>query len=334
MEDKERVVYFNGKLVPESQAKVSIFCEGQMYGTTIFEMLRSFDKKHFKVDEHLDRLYAGLKYLHIDIPLSKDAMKKVIDEVTEANEPMMYSDDEHRIMINVDRGALGIYQGKIKGLESGPNVIIADFPLRYTTNAMAHLYEIGVNACIPSQRAIPARYLDPKIKNRSRLHYMRANIEVSQMKEEDGIANWALLLDDDGFITEGTGDNFAILKDGVIMTPEGRNCLRGISMHYIEQLVYEAYKGDIYFTECNIEPYDVVTADEAFYTATPFCIMPCVRFNGQNIGDGKPGKITQGLLEQWSKNVGVDIKKQIQDWAKEETGEVVGMTPYGFREKR
>ena len=110
-------------------------------------------------------------------------------------------------MIDVSRGLLGIYHG-IEGLNPGPNVIIADFPLRWTVKGMGKLFDSGMNAVITSQRAIPATLMEPKIKNRSRLFYLMANIEVSLMKGDN---NWALLLDPDGFIAEGSGDT--IIKD-------------------------------------------------------------------------------------------------------------------------
>ena len=134
---------------------------------------------------------------------------------------------------------------------------------------MGSLFDIGINAVITSQRAIPASLMDPKIKNRSRLFYLMANIEASQFKGDN---NWALLLGTDGFITEGTGDNFFIIKDGVVITPEGRDVLRGVSREYVmNELCSEL---NIPVIEKNIEPYDVYNADEAFMTGTPFCIYP------------------------------------------------------------
>ena len=167
-------------------------------------------------------------------------------------------------MIDVTRGLLGIYHG-IEGIQKGTNVIIADFPLRWTVASMGALFDTGINAVITSQRAIPASLLDPKIKNRSRIHYLTANIEASQI---EGDNNWALLLDPDGFIAEGTGDNFFIVKDGTVISPEGRNILRGISRAYImEELCPQL---NIPVVQKNIETYDVYTADEAFMTGTPF----------------------------------------------------------------
>jgi branched-chain amino acid aminotransferase len=210
-------------------------------------------------------------------------------------------------MIDVSRGVLGIYQN-IEGIHKGPNIIIADFPLRWTVAGMGKLFDIGINAVITSQRAIPAHLLDPKIKNRSRIHYNIANIEASQMEGEN---NWALLLDPDGLIAEGTGDNFFIVSKGKILTPEGRNILRGISRAYIFELADEL---GISCRETNIEAYDVHTADEAFMTGTPFCMLPVTSLNGAAIGDGKVGPVFTKLLSAWSKNMDVDIKSQIQKW--------------------
>jgi branched-chain amino acid aminotransferase len=243
------------------------------------------------------------------------------------NENLFEDDDEHRIMIDVTRGLLGIYENNVSNIPGGTNIIIADFPLRWTVSSMGHLYDTGINAVITSQRAIPARLLEPKVKNRSRIHYLMANIEASQFKGKD---NWALLLDEDGFISEGTGDNFFIVKNGEIITPEGRNILRGISRDYIFELAEELR---IPCKEKNIEPYDVIHADEAFMTGTPFCLLPVMRFNGQDISDGKMGSITSQLLDKWSKNVGLDIVQQIKSYSSNNLGSNAP-SPYEFRDKK
>lgn len=313
-EKKSRMVWFNGDLVPESEARISIFDSALMFGDMVFEMTRSFNKVQFKLREHLDRLYASIKYVQIPIKMSIDEMEKHVYETVEANEPLFAKDDEHRIMIDVTRGLLSLYQDVVE-VHKGPNVIIADFPLRLKVTSIAHLYDKGLNAVITAQRAIPAFLLEPKVKSRSRLHYMMANIEVSNCKGED---NWALLLDTDGFIAEGTGTNFFIVKNGKLFTPEPRNTLRGISRKYIIEEIAPQIGISCY--ERNIEPYDVIMADEAFMTGTSFCILPATKFNGIKIGKGKMGKITKMLLDKWSENVGVDIISQIKEYSKSMKG--------------
>jgi len=273
----ERQVWMNGKFVRESDAKISIYDSALMFGDMVFEMTRSFNKKQFKLREHLERLYSGLKILRIQIHLTIDQLEEKVYETIEVNDPLFNDDDEHRVMIDVTRGALSIYHG-ITDIQRETNIIISDFPLRWTVSSMGTLYDTGINAVIPSQRAIPAELLDPKIKSRSRLHYLMANIEVSNYT---GNNNWALLLDTDGYITEGTGDNFFIVKNDVIITPEGRNILRGISRDYIFELAKQLKLKCI---EKNIELYDVYNADEAFMTGTPFCILPVTSLNKVILG--------------------------------------------------
>lgn len=319
-----RKVFYNGEFVDESEAKISIYDSALMFGDMIFEMTRSFNKKQFKLKEHIDRLYASAKYLHIDLEsqMSKAEMEEAVNKTIEVNEPFFEKDDEHRIMIDVTRGLLGLYEDVV-GTRKGINIIIADFPLRWTVASMGILFDKGINAIIPSQRAIPASLIDPKVKNRSRIHYLMANIQVSGYAGDN---NWALLLDTDNFVAEGTGDNFFIVKDNIVITPEPRNILRGISREYVFELCGQL---GLQYVEKNIDVYDVVNADEAFMTGTPFCILPVTSLAGDTIGSGKMGEITKLLLSTWSKNVNVDIIEQIKKWAKESTSDAP--TPYSFK---
>ena len=220
-----RKVYINGEFVDERDAKVSIFDSALMFGDTVFEMTRSFNKEQFKLKEHLDRLFLGIKIFHIPLNMTIEEIEEACLETVRVNEPFFDEHDEHRLMINVSRGPLGIYS-PIFDNKLEPTVVVADFPLKWTVAYMAELYDTGVNAVLVSQRAIPAHLADPKIKNRSRVFYQMANIEASMFR---GKNNWALLMGTDGFIAEGSGDNFFIAKDGVVITPEGRDCLVGIS---------------------------------------------------------------------------------------------------------
>ena len=322
----KRLVYINGAYVPEDQAKISIFDSALMFGDMIFEMTRSFNKKQFMLHEHLQRLYNGIKILRIPIIMTIDEMEQACHETICINEHLFDEHDEHRLMINVSRGPLGIYHRIFNNIE--PTVVIADFPLKWTVAGMGDLYDVGINAVIPSQRAIPADLLDPKIKNRSRIHYQIANIEVSETRGDN---NWALLLDPDGFITEGTGDNFFIVKDDIIITPEGRNILRGISRDYV---FYLCEKFKMRCIEKNITTYDVYTADEAFMTGTPFSILPVSSLNGLKIGDAVMGKYTSRLIELWGNEVGVDLIKQIKMFNEECKSDNDGSTPYSFKKQK
>ena len=319
-----RLVYVNGKFVPETEAKISIYDSALMFGDMVFEMTRSFNKKQFKLREHLQRLYTSINYVHIPLKMSLEEMESVCFETIEKNEPFFDEHDEHRLMINVSRGPLSIYSEVFNG-KLEPTVIISDFPLKWTVMGMGWLFDVGINAVIPNQRAVPAELIDPKVKNRSRFHYMMANIEVSKIS---GKNNWPLLLDTDNYIAEGTGDNFFMVKKNILYTPEPRNILVGISRNYIIELAREL---SIKCIETNLTESDVYEADEAFMTATPFCMLPVTKINGRNVGSGKRGKITNELLSLWSEKVGVDIEKQIKEFNYISRNNVSnGTTPYQF----
>lgn len=321
-----RVVYMNGQFVPEAEARISIYDSALMFGDMVFEMTRSFNGVQFRLREHLERLLTGARILRIPLEESVDDLERICLETIEANSAAFAPQDEHRLMINVSRGPLGIYAPIFEG-RMRPTVVVADFPLKWTVAGLARFYDEGINSVIPSQRAIPATLMDPKIKNRSRMWYQMANIEVAQVAGDN---NWALLIDPDGFIAEGTGDNFFMVKDGELITPEGRNILRGISRDYVMEI---AERLGIPCHERDIEPYDVYTADEAFLTATPFCILPTTHLNGAPIGDGRMGEMTRLLLDTWSADVGVDIVGQIRSYAAEVASleRPSAPTPYQFR---
>ena len=128
--DLKRQVYYNGEFINESEARVSIYDFALMFGDMVFEMTRSFNGKQFKLKEHLKRLYSGIKILRIPLKLKIEEMENAVYETVEKNSKLFEKDDEHRIMIDVSRGLLSIYDDV--DIRKGPNVIVADFPLRWT----------------------------------------------------------------------------------------------------------------------------------------------------------------------------------------------------------
>lgn len=318
-----RLVYINGEFVSEKDAKISIYDSALMFGDMVFDMTRSYGKKQFKLRQHLERLFRSMNSVQISIDLSIDELEQACLETIKKNEPFFENTDEHRLMINVSRGPLAIYEdvfdGKIKS-----TVIIADFPLKWTVKGMDKLFETGINAIVPSQKVIPENLMDPKIKNRSRLFYMMANIEISK---HNGNNNWALLLDPDNFIAEGTGANFFMVKDNILYTPEPRNILVGISRRHVLDM---AKKLGIQCVEKNITLDDALNADEAFFTGTPFAMLPITSVNGKLLNNGQKGIIFTKLISTWSKIVGIDIPQQIKDFNKE-ISTISGSTPYQFK---
>lgn len=322
-----RLVYVNGKFVPEKDASISIYDSALMFGDMVFDMTRSYNKKQFKLREHLERLFRSMDSVEISINLSIDELENACLETIKRNEPFFGSTDEHRLMINVSRGPLAIY-GDIFDGKIEPTIIIADFPLKWTVRGMDKLFETGINAIITKQQVIPENLMDPKIKNRSRLFYMMANIEVSKHK---GNNNWALMLDPDNFIAEGSGANFFMVKDNVLYTPEPRNILVGISRSHILDMAKDL---GIECKEKNLTVDDVMKADEAFFTGTPFAMLPITSINDKTVNNGKKGHIFSKLISKWSKIVGIDIPKQIKDFNNELSGTVSGPSPYQFKTEK
>ena len=319
-----RTVYINGQYVPETEAGISIFDSACMSGDMVFEMTRSFNRKQFKLREHIERLYRSAKMLRIPFGMSINELEALTHEVIERNQRSMDDDEEDRVMINLSRGINSLYH-PIFGGDPGPTLVISSFPLSLTLAAFEGIYDPGLHAVTPSQRAIPANLMDSKIKHRSHLSFVIANIQVSLINDANA---WALLLDPDGFVTEGTGANFFIITDGELWTPEPRNILRGITRAHTMEL---ATKLGITVREKNIELYDVIHADEAFYTSTPACIYPCTKINGIDIGSGSMGSITNRLLAAWSEDVGVDIIAQTKRYAaRTQASASAGASPYRF----
>ena len=169
-----------------------------------------------------------------------------------------------------------------------------------------HLFTDGAHVVTPSIRHVPPECLDPKTKNRSRLHWWLADQQTHAVDPKA----ITLLLDLEGNITECAGSNFLIVKGRTILSPTSRNILEGISLVTVRELAAQL---GFQWIEKDLQPYDVVNADEALMPTTPYCIAPCTRINGTPIGNGKPGPVFRELLDAWSKRVGLDIQRQIMD---------------------
>ena len=297
-----RQVWWNGKYLPESEAKVSIYDSCCMFADMPFEMQRTFNRKTFKLQEHLDRLWNSCKVLEIDIPYTKEEVYQAHEELLQWHIDNFPEEEEWRSLCNVTRGILPMYQPLIGG--GGTNVIIACFPLRYVLRGHSHLYAKGVHAIVSQQRAIPQHLLDVRCKTRSRLHYRMADLQVKKIDEEA----LPILIDPEGNIAESSGSNIFIIKNGKVYSPFVRNTLDGISRRF------DIYLCGSYFIEKDLTPHDCYEADEMFFTNTPYCILPITKFNGQSVGDGKMGKKTIGLIGKWIVEVGCDFVQQAVRW--------------------
>lgn len=308
----QRTVYFNGRLVPEAEARVSIFDSALMYGDMAFEMTRTYNRKPFKLREHLDRLYGSLRLLEIDCGLTLDEMERITLETLESNLPTESAEMDWQIMHDVSRGPLDVYHTSFpEGIH--PTVSINCWPLITHMGGFAPKYASGVDVVIPAQQALPAHLVDPKAKTRSRLQYQMANLQAARL----GAGHWPVLLDPDGFLAEGSGWNIFLVSDGELLTPEPRNILLGVSRATTIELAREL---GIPVRQTNLGRYEALRADEIFCTATTYALVHAKTFEGQVIGNGEPGPIFSRLLDAWKQSVGIDFVAQARDYAEQLPG--------------
>ncbi len=294
-----RLVHISGKLVPEDQATVSIFDSAVMLGDCITESTRTFKHEPFRLDDHIRRLYRSLKVARIDPGYSPEELTRLTLETLDANRHLMGLNDDCWIVHNISRGVLA--HGPSSQQNNPATVIICTSPM--DLRGWARYYTEGCHAVTSMSRAVPAQSLDARIKNRSRLAYTMADTEARLVDPEAQV----VILDTDGYVSENKGGNIFIVRDGELRTPTEENCLAGISRQTVIDLANEL---GIPGRETRLQPYDLYTADEMFFTSTPYCIMPATKFNGVEIGDAAVGPVTQRLLAAWSELVGVDIVEQ------------------------
>jgi len=305
MAEQQRVAYFNGKIVPESQVLISFRDRSFKYGDGVFDMTRTFGGRIFRLQEHIDRLYASLKYAGIDPGLTPAEMIHFTEQVVERNLPLLKQNEDMWVGQRVSRGV-----DHVDGLfweHSGPNVIIECTPL--PLKARAALYRDGIEVMFPSNRRIPPESLSANVKSHNYLNMIIGDNEVRQYNPKA----WALLLDTRGFMAEGMGSNVFVVKRGRLYTPKVQYVLAGVSRQTVFDLAQQL---GLELVEEDLAPYDAYTADEAFLTSTSLCICPVVSFNGKTVADGKvPGPITQKLMDAYSDLVDCDFVGQYLQYA-------------------
>jgi branched-subunit amino acid aminotransferase/4-amino-4-deoxychorismate lyase len=298
-------------MVPASQARLPIYDAGIVLGATVTEMTRTFHKRPWRLEEHLDRLFRSLRYTRMDIGLSKEQLAGISRELVEHNAGLLDEFGELGLIHFVTAGEYPTYAGMAGGqARTTPTVCAHTFPLPF--ELWAKKMQTGAHLVTPSIRHVPPQCYDPKMKYRSRMHYYLADQEARLVDPEAS----ALLLDLSGNVTETSGANFLIVERGTIVSPTTVNTLPGVSRSMVIEL---AVKLGIPFVERDIQVYSVVNADEALTTSTPYGVMPVTKINGLAIGDGKPGSMVRRLLAAWSAEVGLDIEKQIQEGAQRRT---------------
>ena len=299
----QRLVYLSGKMVPADEARISIFDSAVMLGDTVTESTRTFAHQPFKLEQHVARLYKSLKVTRINPGCDAARMLQITLEVLEANRAMMGPRDDCWLVHNISRG-LSIPGADPTVQRDQATVMIFTQPM--DLRSWAKFYEVGCHAVTAMSRIIPSQALDARVKNRSRMAYTLAEMEVKLVDPEAQ----GVILDIHGHVAENKGGNIFVVSDGVLRTPPCTNALSGISRETVLDLASQI---GLPIRVEDILPYDLYTADEVFFTSTPYCIMPATKFNALPVGNGQVGELALRLLAEWSKLVGVDIIRQALD---------------------
>jgi branched-chain amino acid aminotransferase len=296
----ERVAYFNGRIVPEHEVRVPFRDRGFKLGDAVFDTTRTYGHRIFKLAEHVDRLYRSLRYVRIDPGLSPARMIEITEEVAGQNLRLLEPDEDCWVTQRVSRG-LDAADQPIWG-QTGATVIVECLPL--PLRARARLFRDGIKVVVPSVRRVPPECVSPRAKTHN---YMNVTLGDLEAKAADPEA-WAVLLDTQGNLAEGTGSNIFVVRGGTVYTPREQGVLAGISRETVIELARGA---GIPLVERDLDLFDAYTADEAFLTSTSLCICPVQRVNGAPIGGGVvPGPVTRRLTEAYRQLVDFDFVAQ------------------------
>ena len=275
-------IYIDGEFYEKENAKISVFDHGLLYGDGVFEGIRFYNGRVFRLHEHIDRLYDSAHAICLKVGLAKEALTEALLETIRLNE---LRDGYLRLVVTRGCGDLGL----------NPNLcpkatvfIIASKITLYSEEK----YEKGLEVVTCATRRIPHGALSPMVKSLNYLNNVMAKIEAQQAGAGEG-----LMLNEQGFVSECTGDNIFTVKKGVIYTPPiSSGALSGVTRNVVFEMAAEL---GITILEPNMTRYDIFTADECFLTGTAAEIIPAVKLDTREIGSGTPGPLTRKLIERF-----------------------------------
>jgi len=275
-------VYIDGEFYEKENAKISVFDHGLLYGDGIFEGIRFYNGRVFRLEEHIDRLYDSARAICLSIPIDKAAMMAATVETIRRNG---LRDGYVRLVVTRGDGDLGLNPALC------PRATIIIIAAKITLYP-ADKYENGLMVVTCSTRRIPHGALSPMVKSLNYLNNVLAKIEAQNAGAGEG-----LMLNEQGYVSECTGDNVFIVKNGKLYTPPiSSGALAGVTRAVVLELAAEE---GIPVSEPDMTRYDIFTADECFLTGTAAEVIPVVMLDRRDIGDGKPGPITRRLMTRF-----------------------------------
>jgi branched-chain amino acid aminotransferase len=275
-------IFIDGKYCSERDAKISVFDHGLLYGDGVFEGIRAYNGRVFRLKEHIDRLFCSAKAILLDIPMSHAELMRATVEACRQNK---LRDGYIRLVVTRGIGTLGLNPNRCK---RGSVIIIAGKIQVYP----AEMYSRGMDIVTVATTRNLHSALNPAIKSLNYLNNILAKIEANNAGVEE-----AIMLNSEGFVAECTADNLFIVKNGKVQTPPlSAGALYGITRQTVMELAGQA---GIEVSEPNLTRYDLFNADECFLCGTGAEIMPVIKIDGRVIGSGKPGAITKKLVEDY-----------------------------------
>ncbi len=289
-------VYLNGEFVKSEEAKISIYDHSFLYGDSIFETLQTYNKHIFQFHEHMDRFFESARQIYLEVPLIRSVIEKAIRILLDQND---LDDAVVRIMLSRGEGAIGI---DIEQCPT-PTLLITAYP---KNSLSTKHYQSGVALVLSSHRKIPPQCLDSNIKSGNYLPMVIAREEAKRRGAFD-----ALFLNIEGYLTECTTSNLFIVKEGRFLTPDlSCGVLPGVTRKTVMQLA-EALNKEAF--ETFLAPEDLVHAEEAFICNSVFEILPVTTYEKKPIAHGRPGKLTQSLMQEFQTYVRHQFRKEIHN---------------------
>lgn len=273
-------IYYDGEWLKKEDAKISVYDHGLLYGDGVFEGIRAYNNRVFRLREHIDRLYDSIHVLMIDIHMSKKEMEHVILETLRRNN---LKDAYIRVVVTRGPGDLGLDPARCKV----PSVIVITDILHLYPE---HYYKDGLEIVTVSVRRNSSNALNPRIKSLNYINNILAKLEAKMAHSLE-----AIMLNTDGYVAEGSGDNIFMYSEDVLQTPPTYiGALKGITRDVVMEL---AQAQGLKVRESVFTQYELYTADECFLTGTGAEIVPVVKIDQRKIGTGKPGTVTLQLMK-------------------------------------
>jgi branched-subunit amino acid aminotransferase/4-amino-4-deoxychorismate lyase len=297
----EPLAYFNGRFLPQAEARLSFADAGFVLGATVSELCRTFRHRLFRLSDHIARFRMGCELAQVPQAVKDNELACLAEEFIEQNAGFVSAHDDLALVMFATPGPIGYYAGELGGAGDGPPTFgMHTFPLPFAR--YRRMFSEGVHLAVPSVRHMVATAVDPRIKQRSRMHWWLADREV----QASFPGATALLLNESGLVTETAAANLLLVRGGAVLSPPRALILGGISLLTIEELCGELRMP---FREQPLTLVDCRAADEAMLSSTPYCLAPVRQIDDTVLPF--PGPIFERLLAAWSERVGLDIRAQI-----------------------